>query len=187
MAMKMRHRLHNVEFKRPTSVPESLAVAAVESEPQPARAPKTPGSTLLPISAAQAYDQECLLGDPKFLVKGYRDPRRRHLLVTQPVDALARTYSVMYIVGTDNFAGLKTIFNHPLSILLLACPLGVLPACLARRSKRFVGSQPAPIIPDLAAQCIPMSIMWCCCCFCCCCGCRLLLGPAGCFGTSNMR
>ncbi|CAE7936782.1 CAX5 [Symbiodinium sp. KB8] len=35
MAMKMRHRLHNVEFKRPTSVPESLAVAAVESEPQP--------------------------------------------------------------------------------------------------------------------------------------------------------
>ncbi|CAE7355516.1 ppdK [Symbiodinium microadriaticum] len=146
MAMKMRHRLHNVEFKRPTSVPESLAVAAVESEPQPARAPKTPG----------------------------------HLVSRQ-------TYSVMYIVGTDNLAGLKTIFNHPLSILLLACPLGVLPACLARRSKRFVGSQPAPIIPDLAAQCIPMSIMWWCCCCCCCCGCRLLLSPAGCFGTSNMR
>ncbi|CAE7501165.1 CAX5 [Symbiodinium sp. CCMP2456] len=78
MAMKMRHRLHNLEFKRPTSVPESLAVAGVESEPQPARAPKTPG-----------------------------------------------TYSVMYIVGTDNLAGLKTIFNHPLSILLLACPLGI--------------------------------------------------------------
>ncbi|CAE7722605.1 ppdK [Symbiodinium sp. CCMP2592] len=82
MAMKMRHRLHNLEFKRPTSVPESLSVAGVESEPQPARAPKT--------------------------------------------------YSVMYIVGTDNLAGLKTIFNHPLSILLLACPLGVLPARLAQ-------------------------------------------------------
>ena len=77
--MKMRHRLHNLEFKRPTSVPErgprldktgatchlatleasrctcvcgcrqtecadgrSLCVAGVESEPQPARAPKTP-------------------------------------------------------------------------------------------------------------------------------------------------
>eukprot|EP00439_Symbiodinium_sp_Y106_P060936 s349_g9.t1 len=96
MAMKMRHRLHNLEFKRPTSVPESLCVAGVESEPQPARAPKTPVQ----------------------LVSG-------------------QTYSVMYIVGTDNFAGLKTIFNHPLSILLLACPLGVLPA-------RLTDSRPAP-------------------------------------------
>mmetsp|Transcript_57338 Transcript_57338/g.134183 ORF Transcript_57338/g.134183 Transcript_57338/m.134183 type:complete len:514 (+) Transcript_57338:59-1600(+) len=77
MAMKMRHRLHNLEFKRPTSISENMHQSGAEVEARPAQ-PRAP-----------------------------------------------KTYSVLYIVGTDNVAGLKTIFNHPLSILLLACPIGI--------------------------------------------------------------
>lgn len=78
MAMKLRHRLHHLEFKRPTSKSELLPEEGPEDEAQP------------------------------------RLPAKH------------RTYSVLYIVGPDNVAGVKTIFYHPFSFLLLACPAGIL-------------------------------------------------------------
>eukprot|EP00913_Durusdinium_trenchii_P031252 g29260.t1 len=76
MAMKLRHRLHNLEFKRPNSNPQLAP-------------PREDGDDVQP-----------------------RLP--------------AKTYSVLYIVGPDNVVGLKTIFYHPFSLLLLACPAGIL-------------------------------------------------------------
>ena len=77
MAMKLRHRLHNLEFKRPPSKPE-LVAPEEDDDTQP------------------------------------RIPTKN------------RTYSVLYIVGPDNVVGLKTIFYHPFSFFLLACPAGIL-------------------------------------------------------------